>query len=134
MSYGRFRIAVSKVWTVILCSVSVAVLAMVSSCRSKKVSKTQEPEPQDDDPAELIDEYITTKSGDLIPSVTLPGDSKTVKDMIKESNDLKETLSKRMNSVVYGPPEMMERRAAENREIRHKIDSLDTEIKKARQK
>ena len=135
MAYRKFRIALSKGWTLILCSVSVAVLALLGSCRSKKVAKNQAEVADEDEAAEVVDDYISSKAGgDLTPSVSLPGDSKAVKDLIRESNELKEDLSKRMNSVIYGPPEMMQRRAAENQQMRNKIDSLDTEIRKARQK
>lgn len=66
--------------------------------------------------------------------IVLPGDSKAVKDMIRESNTLKETLSRNMNAVIYGPPEVLQRRAAEDAQLRHQIDSIDNEINKARQK
>lgn len=136
MIYRKFRIAFSKGWTLLLCSFSVAVLALATSCRSKKVTKAAEENPVEDTTSEVVDEPGTTRAGggELVPTLVLPSDSKAVRDMIEQSNDLKETLSKRMNSVIYGPPEVMQRRAAENAEMRHKIDSLDTEINKARKK
>ena len=70
----------------------------------------------------------------MAPMVTLPSDSKEVKDMIRQVNSLKDELSGRMNSVIYGPPELMQRRALENREMRARIDSLSNEINKARKK
>lgn len=132
MAYRKFRIILSKGWTLLVCSFSVAVLALTGSCRSKKVSKV--PELIDDPKAsdEVVNDYAN--SDNLSPMASLPGDSQHVKDMIKESNALKEEMSNRMRSVIYGPPEVMQRRAAENQAMRNKIDSLDTEINKARQK
>lgn len=132
MSYKKFRIVLSKGWTLLVCSVSVAVIALMGSCRSKKATKTQEPVLNDDQPAE---EVVESRSGnDLSPTLTLPGDSKEVKEMIQQVNSLKDELSGRMNSVIYGTPEIMQRRAEENRLMRNQIDSLNNEIKKARQK
>ena len=54
--------------------------------------------------------------------------------MIKQVNSLKKDLSDRMNSVIYGTPEVMQRRAQENRAMRARIDSLDNVINKARLK
>jgi hypothetical protein len=134
MAYRKFRIVLSKGWTLLVCSLSVAVIAL-TGCRSKKVSKTSEPAPQESMPAnEVVDEYISRRADNLAPTPVLPNDSQNVKDMIKESNSLKEEVSGRMRSVIYGPPEVMQRRAAENEAMRHKIDSLDTEIRKARNK
>ena len=83
----------------------------------------------------VAQDYVNSRAGrSLSPILELPGDSKVVRDMVQESNALRETLSRSMNSVVYGPPEVMERRAAENEQMRHQIDSIDNEIKKARQK
>ncbi|MCQ2068246.1 MAG: hypothetical protein MJY68_03980 [Bacteroidaceae bacterium] len=132
MSYKKFRIVLSKGWTLLVCSVSVAVIALMGSCRSKKATKTQEPVLNDDQPAE---EVVESRSGnDLSPTLTLPGDSKEVKEMIQQVNSLKDELSGRMNSVIYGTPEIMQRRAEENRLMRNQIDSLNNEIKRARQK
>lgn len=132
MAYKRFRIVLSKGWTLLVCSFSVATLALMASCRSKKVTKAEEPEePQKED----VDEApVRRTNSDLAPSVTLPGDSKEVKQMVDEVNTLKEQLSGRMNTVIYGPPEVMQRRAQENNEVRARIDSLTTEINKARKK
>lgn len=122
----------SKGWTLLVCSVSVAVIALMGSCRSKKATKTQEPVLNDDQPSE---EVVEPRSGnDLSPTLTLPGDSKEVKEMIQQVNSLKDELSGRMNSVIYGTPEIMQRRAEENRLMRNQIDSLNNEIQKARQK
>ena len=134
MKFRKIKLFVSRGWTLIVCSFSVAVLALMSSCRSKKVDKA--PDVPDDDPSEEVMEgYSVNRMGEgLTPMVALPGDSKAVKDMIQESNALKETLGRRMNSVIYGPPEMMVRRAAENYEMRHKIDSIDASIRKERGK
>ena len=135
MAYRKFRIVLAKGWTLLVCSLSVAVLALTASCRSKKVSKSAETVLEETTPEEeVVDEYISTRTNDLTPTAVLPDDSQAVKDMIKESNALKEEVSGRMRSVIYGPPEMMQRRAQENEAMRHKIDSLDTEIRKARQK
>lgn len=136
MKYKNFRIALSKGWTLILCSISVAVLALASSCRSKKVNKTDEHVPEEPESAEeVVDEYVSTRSvHSQTPVLILPSDSKDVKEMIEQVNDLKKELSDRMNSVIYGTPEVMQRRAEENNVLRHKIDSLDNEINKARKK
>lgn len=134
MIYKKFTIAVSKGWALIVCSVSVAVLALMGSCRSKKVDKAPEVEAEENNPSQ---EYVDNKPRPEIGQGTiavLPGDSREIREMIEESNSLRETLSNRARSVIYGPPEVMERRAAENAKIRHKIDSLDVEIRKARQK
>ena len=131
MAYKRFRIVLSKGWTLLVCSLSVATLALMASCRSKKVTKAEEPEPEKEDVNEAA---ARRTNSDLAPSVALPSDSKEVKEMISEVNSLKDELSGRMNSVIYGPPEVMQRRAQENNEIRAKIDSLTTEINKARKK
>lgn len=128
------RIVLSRMWTFVVCTFSLAVLALTGSCRSKKVVKA--PDVEEVKPAdEVVDEYIGgRKDNTLSPMLAQPGDSKTVKDMIQESNALKESLSRRMNSVVYGPPEVMKRLADEDAQLRHKIDSIDSEIKKARKK
>ena len=134
MKFRKFKLFVSKGWTLIICSFSVAVLALMSSCRSKKVDKAPDV-PDEDSSEEVMEGYSINRMGEgLTPMVALPGDSKAVKDMIQESNALKETLGRRMNSVIYGPPEMMVRRAAENDEMRHKIDSIDARIRKERGK
>lgn len=136
MKYRKFKIALSKGWTLILCSISVAVLALASSCRSKKVNKTDAQVPEEPESAEeVVDEYVSTRSvHSQTPVLILPSDSKDVKEMIEQVNDLKKELSDRMNSVIYGTPEVMQRRAEENNVLRHKIDSLDNEINKARKK
>lgn len=135
MAYKRFRIVLSRGWTLIVCSVSVAVLAL-SGCRSKKVNKTVEVDSVEDNPAtNVMDDSATPSSTtDMAPIVVLPGDSKKTKEMIQQVNTLKDELSGRMNTVIYGPPEVMQRRAEENRVKRAQIDSLTNEINKARQK
>ena len=50
MAYKRFRIVLSKGWALLVCSFSVVLLALMSSCRSKKLNKTVEPEP--------VEEYV----------------------------------------------------------------------------
>ena len=133
MKFRKIRLFVSKGWTVIVCSFSVAVLALMSSCRSKKVDKA--PDVPDDNPSdEIMEGTVISRTSGLNPMIALPSDSKAVRDMIEESNALKETLGRWMKSVVYGPPEVMERRAAENAEMRHKIDSIDARIRKERSK
>lgn len=135
MAYKRFRIVLSKGWTLLVCSLSVAALALTVSCRSKKVNKQAEPEPADDQLSQDAEGTLTRRlADDMAPMVTLPDDSKEVKDMIRQVNSLKDELSGRMNSVIYGPPELMQRRALENREMRARIDSLSNEINKARKK
>ena len=114
MAYRKFKIALSKGWTYMICSLSVAVLALVG-CRSKK-------------------ELQTTRANSLAQTLILPSDSKEVQAMIKQVNSLKKDLSDRMNSVIYGTPEVMQRRAQENRAMRARIDSLDNVINKARLK
>ena len=135
MSYKKYRLFVSRGWTLIVCSVSVVILGLMASCRSKKIDKSTDAAGNgDNSPSSVAEDYSNARPGnDLTPMAELPGDSQDVKKMIRESNALKETLSGRMRSVIYGPPEVMERRAEENRQMRHKIDSLDTAIKKARQ-
>ena len=44
MAYRKFRIVLSKGWTYMICSLSVAVLALVG-CRSKKVAQQQQEPP-----------------------------------------------------------------------------------------
>jgi hypothetical protein len=107
----------------------------MGSCRSKKINKSAEPEPSVDQSSQDTEEMNNRSSdNELAPMVTLPGDSKEVKEMIKQVNSLKEELSGRMNTVIYGPPELMTRRALENSEMRARIDSLSNEINKARKK
>lgn len=133
MAFRKFRIALSKGWTYVICSLSVAVLAL-AGCRSKKVPRTPaEPEPPQDT-ADVTDEYVSSRSGTLTQTLILPGDSKEVQEMIRQVNSLKKDLSDRMNSVIYGTPEVMQRRAQENRAMRARIDSLDNVISKARLK
>ncbi|MBR3936915.1 MAG: hypothetical protein IKJ66_03165 [Bacteroidaceae bacterium] len=132
MAYRKFKIALSKGWTYMICSLSVAVLALVG-CRSKKELQTQQnPEPSQD-AADTSDEY-QTRANSLAQTLILPSDSKEVQAMIKQVNSLKKDLSDRMNSVIYGTPEVMQRRAQENRAMRARIDSLDNVINKARLK
>lgn len=132
MAYRKFRITLSKGWTYMICSLSVAVLALVG-CRSKKELQTQQkPEPSQD-AADAFDEY-QTRANSLAQTLILPSDSKEVQAMIKQVNSLKKDLSDRMNSVIYGTPEVMQRRAQENRAMRARIDSLDNVINKARLK
>ena len=135
MAYRRFKITLSKGWTLIVCSLSVAVLA-ITGCRSKKVDKTAQEDYADDVPLEdALDETLVSRSRtDMVPIVELSGDSKETKAMIQQVNTLKKELSDRMNSVIYGPPEVMQRRAEENRQMRAQIDSLSNEINKSRQK
>jgi SMC interacting uncharacterized protein involved in chromosome segregation len=135
MKYRKFRIALSKGWTLIVCSFSVMILALTGSCKSKKVTKTDQSEEIGEVPAEeVVDEYTSSIENTLSPMLIMPDDSKEVKEMINQVNNLKKELSGRMNSVIYGTPEVMERRARENRAMRAEIDSLDNEINKARQK
>ena len=133
MAYKRFRIVLSKGWTLLVCSLSVALLALMSSCRSKKVNKSAEPDPVEE---ELTDQDadIPGSSDDYTPMATLPGDSKEVKAKIEEINSLKSEMNARMNVVIYGPPDVMERRARENREMREKIDHLSKEVNDSRSK
>ena len=122
----------SKGWTYMICSLSVAVLALVG-CRSKKVAQQQQEPELPQDAADASDEY-QTRANSLAQTVILPSDSKEVQPMIKQVNSLKKDLSDRMNSVIYGTPEVMQRRAQENRALRARIDSLDNVISKARLK
>lgn len=135
MAYKRFRIALSKGWTLIVCSFTVAILA-ITGCRSKKVNKTVQEDPIYDAPLEeaLEEPDFSRSRTDMAPIVELSGDSKETKAMIQQVNTLKKELSDRMNSVIYGPPEVMQRRAEENRQMRAQIDSLSNEINKARKK
>ena len=132
MAYRKFRIVLSKGWTYMICSLSVAVLALVG-CRSKKVAQQQQEPELPQDAADASDEY-QTRANSLAQTVILPSDSKEVQPMIKQVNSLKKDLSDRMNSVIYGTPEVMQRRAQENRALRARIDSLDNVISKARLK
>ena len=132
MAYRKFRIALSKGWTYMICSLSVAVLALVG-CRSKKVAQQQQEPELPQDAADASDEY-QTRANSLAQTLILPSDSKEVQAMIKQVNSLKKDLSDRMNSVIYGTPEVMQRRAQENRALRARIDSIDNVISKARLK
>lgn len=136
MRYKKYRIALSKGWTLVVCSFSVMILAFMGSCKSKKVTKSDEPEEVGDVPAEeMVDEYASTRADNrLSPIIVMPDDSKEVREMINQVNNLKKEMSDRMNSVIYGTPEVMQRRAQENKAMRAEIDSLDNEINKARQK
>ena len=122
----------SKGWTYMICSLSVAVLALVG-CRSKKVAQQQQEPELPQDAADASDEY-QTRANSLAQTLILPSDSKEVQAMIKQVNSLKKDLSDRMNSVIYGTPEVMQRRAQENRALRARIDSIDNVISKARLK
>lgn len=130
MAYKRFRIVLSKGWTLLVCSFSVVLLALMSSCRSKKLNKTVEPEPVEEE----VNDEDSGSINDYTPMAALPGDSKEVRAKIDEVNTLKGELNSRMNVVVYGPPEVMERRAQENREMREKIDNLSKEINNSRRR
>ena len=134
MTYRKLKIYLSKGWTLTVCSLSVAVIALMGSCRSKKVNKTAEPDVTEDLSAqEVVDEYLTRGDGErLTPVRVMPGDSQRVQDLIRQTNSLKEEVSGRMRSVIYGTPEVMQRRAQENEAMRNRIDSLDNEINKAR--
>ena len=132
MAYRKFRIVLSKGWTYMIYSLSVAVLALVG-CRSKKVAQQQQEPELPQDAADASDEY-QTRANSLAQTLILPSDSKEVQAMIKQVNSLKKDLSDRMNSVIYGTPEVMQRRAQENRALRARIDSLDNVISKARLK
>ncbi|MBP5646637.1 MAG: hypothetical protein J6X21_04480 [Bacteroidaceae bacterium] len=133
MAYKRFRIFVSKGWTLLVCSLSIAVLALMSSCRSKKLNKSAEPDPAQEEQTDQ-DADNPGSVNDYTPMATLPGDSKEVRKKIEEVNTLKDELSTRMNTVIYGPPAVMERRARENSEMREKIDRLSKEINDSRKK
>ena len=135
MVYKRFRMVLSRGWALIVCSISVAVIAL-AGCRSKKVNKSADADAVDDNPtADIVEESDDSGTRtDLSPILILPSDSKETKEMIEQVNSLKEELSGRMNSVIYGPPEVMQRRAQENRAMRAQIDSLSNEINKARKK
>ena len=133
MAYKRFRIFVSKGWTLLVCSLSIAVLALMSSCRSKKLNKSAEPDLAQEEQTDQDDD-IPGSVNDYTPMATLPGDSKEVRKKIEEVNTLKDELSTRMNTVIYGPPAVMERRARENSEMREKIDRLSKEINDSRKK
>ena len=133
MAYKRFRIFVSKGWTLLVCSLSIAVLALMSSCRSKKLNKSAEPDPLEEEQTDQ-DADNPGSVNDYTPMATLPGDSKEVRKKIEEVNTLKDELSTRMNTVIYGPPAVMERRARENSEMREKIDRLSKEINDSRKK
>lgn len=91
-----------------MCLLTVVIVAC--SCRSKKVNKTPEPEPA---PA---------------------AKTQSVREMQIKVDSLRHDLDNRMQMVVYGPPEILQRRGEENKAMREEIDSLENEIKKARQK
>ena len=135
MKFRKLIIKVSKGWALIVCSISVAVFAL-AGCRSKKVNKSADADAVDDNPtADVVEESDDSGTrNDLSPILILPSDSKETKELIEQVNSLKEELSGRMNSVIYGPPEVMQRRAQENRAMRAQIDSLSNEINKARKK
>ena len=130
MTYRKIRIALSKGWTLLVCSLSVAVLTLTGSCRSKKVTKTAEVKIDEDKMQEIVEDFKSKREENRMkPIVALSDDSQSVKEMIEQTNSLKESLSRRMNSVIYGPPEMLELRGRENNEMRRKIDSLDLKIR-----
>ena len=106
MAYKRFSIILSKGWTLLVCLLSMVVV--VCSCRSKKVNKSEEP----------------------VQKV----DAATLDKMMLRSDSLKRVLDNRSRALIYGTPEVMQRRAAENEAMRHEIDSLDNEIQKALQR
>ena len=133
MAYIKFRIVLSKGWTLLVCSLSVAVLALMSSCRSKKLNKSAEPDTAQEEQTDQ-DADNPGSVNDYTPMATLPGDSKEVKAKIDEINTLKDELNARMNVVIYGPPDVMERRSRENREMREKIDHLSKEVNDSRSK
>lgn len=108
MTYRKLKIYLSKGWTLTVCSVSVAVIALMGSCRSKKVNKSSE----------------SVQAENVM----------SLDEMVLRSDSLKQVLDRRSRSLIYGPPEVMQRRAAENEAMRHEIDSLDNEINKARNK
>ena len=130
MTYRKFRIALSKGWTLLVCSLSVALLTLTGSCRSKKVAKTQEVKIDENKMKEIVEDFNSKREESRMkPLVALSDDSQAVKEMIEQTNSLKESLTRRMNSVIYGPPEMLELRGRENNEMRRKIDSLDLKIR-----
>lgn len=130
MTYRKFKIALSKGWTLLVCSISVVVLTLTVSCRSKKVTKTPEVKIDENKMKEIVEDFNSKRDENRMkPIVALSNDSQAVKEMIEQTNSLKETLSRRMNSVIYGAPEVLERRARENNEMRRQIDSIDLKIR-----
>jgi len=101
-------------WTVTVCFFSLAVLSLLGSCRSKKVTKTPD---------------VTETEQTVNRSVN----AQTVRDMEVRVESLKKELDNRSRALIYGPPEIMERRAEQNRQMRTEIDSLEREIRKYRQ-
>ena len=81
MKFRKIKLFVSKGWALLVCSFSVAVLALMSSCRSKKVDKAPDV-PDEDSSEEVMEGYSINRMGEgLTPMVALPGDSKAVKDI-----------------------------------------------------
>ena len=107
MSHGKTRIILSRAWAVAVCSVGVALVALLGACRSKKAVATDR-EDVKVDPQERI------------------------REMQIKSDSLKQELDRRSRALIYGPPEVMQRRADENRRMREQADSLDSEIDKLR--
>ena len=54
------------------------------------------------------------------------------REMQIKSDSLKQELDRRSRALIYGPPEVMKRRADENLRMREQADSLDAEIDKLR--
>lgn len=115
MALKRIRIIASKMWTVTVCFFSVAVLSLFGSCRSKKVTKTPD----------------VTETEQTVNARSV--NAQTVRDMEVRVESLKKELDNRSRALIYGPPEIMERRAEQNRQMRTEIDSLEREIRKYRQ-
>lgn len=102
MKFRNIRIVFTKGLALLVYFFTVVFLAC--SCRSKKVDKSSE--------------------------TNQVFDAQTLDEMILRSDSLKKELENRSRALIYGTPEVMQRRAAENEAMRHEIDSLDNEIKK----
>jgi hypothetical protein len=110
MKTRRFWISLTKVWALAVCSVSVLTVTLLGSCRSKKT---------------------VVADGSVVSSVD---EQQRLRDMVIQSDSIRKVLDQRSRALMYGPPDLMERRAQENLRMRAQIDSLDAEIERINKK
>lgn len=125
MRYRKFRIILSKGWSLVLYLLSVGILTVTGACKSqhKAVRKGKN--------VKVIEnryDRIMALYGVEPPSMRVDRKSE-IRRLQTEIDSLQKILDHRKGVVIYGPPEMMERRSRENAQISHDIDSMKLSIR-----
>lgn len=112
----KVLVKLSKCWSAILCTVSVAILAIFGGCKSSEKAQGND-NPMPGQP----------------PVETKAERNARIKTMQHEADSLRNVLFQRQHTVIYGSPEMLKQRGEQNSAMSARIRELEDEIEKLKQ-